>query len=97
MTRPFRNIIRIILLTALSGYALSARADVDPAFAAFNDQVTVRILERLQVEGIELAPAGQDMRCDGRTPEHETHEKHDAGHAPHEPAHAAPGHSTHRT
>jgi MscS family membrane protein len=70
------------------------------AFAAFNERVTLRILQRLQEDGIQLAPAGHAAHADAGPHDHTTHEQHathDAGHAAHEPAPEASGGSEHRT
>ena len=69
------------------------------AFAAFNEHVTLRILERLQHDGIQLAPAGHAPHGDGAPHvQHSTHEKHGEAHETHEPAgepHGSEGHSGH--
>ncbi len=70
------------------------------AFAAFNERVTLQVLQRLQEDGIQLAPAAHPAHNEGGASEHTTHEKHEVGHATHAPGHAthepalhAPGHS----
>ncbi len=81
------------------------------AFAAFNEQITLRVLQRLQDDGIQLAPTGHAAHSDGGSAEHSTHqmheaghesheaghESHGAGHGTHEPAPGAPGHSAHQS
>jgi MscS family membrane protein len=74
------------------------------AFAAFNEQITLRVLQRLQDDGIQLAPTGHAAHSDGGSAEHSTHqmheashESHEAGHGTHEPATGAPGHSAHQS
>ena len=70
------------------------------AFAAFNEQITLRVLQRLQDDGIQLAPTGHAAHSDGGSAEHSTHQEHEAGHESHGAGHGtheatpgAPGHS----
>jgi MscS family membrane protein len=59
------------------------------AFAAFNERITLQILERMQRDGIQLAPAGRAAHGES-VAAHEQHSAHSAhsAHAPHE---GAPG------
>lgn len=52
-------------------------------FAAFNEEITLQILERMQQDGIELAPAAPShVEAAAHAPSHETHEAHAPGHEP---------------
>ena len=58
------------------------------AFAAFNEAVTLQILDRIQRDRIELAPAPSSL--DGVRAERSSHAYEHASHRPAEPAHEAP-------
>ena len=60
------------------------------AFAAFNEQITLQILERMQHDGIQLASAGHAAH--GESAAHEPHAQQHAAHEKHEDA---PGHHEH--
>jgi len=60
------------------------------AFAAFNEQITLRILERMQHDGIQLASAGHAAHG-----ENAAHEQHAEQHATHEKHEDVPGHHEH--
>ncbi len=77
-----------VTLTMTYQYASSDSA----AFAAFNESITLQILDRMQQDHIELAPAAPSSKAEtAHAPPHESahaaHPPHEAEHAPHESTH----------